>query len=187
MLLHATRSMPGISKAAALAHPAAWLQNSATQDIEQAEHLDKLGPLRTSLPSTARKVDAHTPTSPPGAELIQVVIAGSAEEDPSRLFSPAARTHSEASTAETIHRVWPQIQRLQQRQHEGSLGTGPPVHAACVPSLLASKQACLLSANSCSQKLVGCYAMACPGCLACTCQQMLATQHQSGLLSCLLS
>ena len=64
-----------------------------------------MGPLRTSLPSTARKGEALTPVSPPASEFIQVVIAGSAEEDASRLFSPAARTHSEASTAETIHRV----------------------------------------------------------------------------------
>ena len=157
MLLHVTRTMLGvaISKAAALPHPAAWAQHSVTQDIEQAEHMDKLGPLRTSLPSTARKADAHTPTSPPGAELIQVVIAGSAEEDPSRLFSPASRTQSEASTAETIHRVRP---RIPQRQHEWVVDRW---HRAAYPVLccmhvttsLAAKQGLPKIAEPCSCSL----------------------------------
>ena len=37
------------------------------QSIVQAEHLDKLAPLRNSLPSTARKAEAQAPSSPQAA------------------------------------------------------------------------------------------------------------------------
>ena len=59
----------------------------AVQSIEQAEHMDKLGPLRTSMPSTARFAEAPGSPSVPAARAAPAAVA--AQQSVGKLLAAA--------------------------------------------------------------------------------------------------
>lgn len=88
------------------------ISQSAVQSIVQAEHLDKLAPLRNSLPSTARKAEQQAPSSPQAASRAAFAAlakqgsgsrSGKAAELP---CSPAASDLIEVSGAPSNACIW---------------------------------------------------------------------------------